>query len=292
MTAPPPDPATTDAHAAEPEAYFMRVSCRTYRPTQHTAGAWSTTEQHISPLHGLVVHAIETFVARRATDHTNGPTGPSPDGDGKVISRLAFEILGPVAIDDFDIDVDVIRSGRTVELLEATVTSASREVLRARAWRLSHFDTGTVAGGQPAPIPPARDLDEWPITSTWPGGYIASLVVRRTADSAPGRATAWLSTRVELLAGEAVSPLARFVALVDTANGIGVRERPDVWSFPNVDLTIHLYRQPGPGPVGLDTTVVFGAHGQGLTTSVLHDEQGPVGQAAQMLTIRLRPQRA
>ena len=46
--------------------------------------------------------------------------------------------------------------------------------------------------------------------------------------------------------------------------------------FPNVDLTIHLYRQPVPGAVGLDTTVVFGPTGQGLTTTILHDEQGPV----------------
>ena len=37
------------------------------------------------------------------------------------------------------------------------------------------------------------------------------------------------------------------------------------------------------------TTVVFGPTGQGLTSSVLHDESGPVGRAEQTLTIRPMP---
>ena len=56
--------------------------------------------------------------------------------------------------------------------------------------------------------------------------------------------------------------------------------------FPNVDLTIHLHRQPTGDWVGLDTTVIFGTGGHGLTSTVLHDVLGPVGQASQTLTVR------
>ena len=59
--------------------------------------------------------------------------------------------------------------------------------------------------------------------------------------------------------------------------------------FPNVDLTIHLHRQPAGRWVGLDTTVVFGPTGQGITSTVLHDLAGPVGHAQQMLTVRPQP---
>lgn len=259
-----------------PDAYFTRVAASTYRPTRHTGGAWSTTEQHISPLNGLVVHAIEQYAGSRGAD------------DGKAVSRISLDILGPVAIEDLDIEVGVVRGGRTVELVEATVTSRSREVLRARAWRLQQYDTKAVAGGPPAPLPAPEAWPPWDLTTVWPGGYIASLDVSRSPDSGPGRTTAWVSSPLELLAGEPVSPLARFVALVDTANGIGVRQPPDRWLFPNVDLTIHLHRQPVAGPVGLDTTVVFGPAGHGLTSTVLHDVQGPVGEAAQTLTVRQR----
>ncbi|MGV9574304.1 hypothetical protein ACWDRX_35110, partial [Streptomyces nigra] len=79
-----------------------------------------------------------------------------------------------------------------------------------------------------------------------------------------------------------------YLALVDTANGIAVLRPPTEWMFPNVDLTVHLHRQPRGGWTGLDTTVSFGPSGQGLTSTVLHDVDGPVGTAQQILTVRPR----
>lgn len=265
------------ASAEEPDAYFVRLAPGSYRPTWHTTGAWSVAEQHISPLNGLVVHAIEQYAA-------SGRGGE----EAKSIARVSFDILGPVPVEEFDIAVEVVRPGRTIELVEACVLSGGREVLRAGAWRLAAFDTGAVLGGQPGGIAAPDALPAWDMTTVWPGGYIASLEVRRSLDSGPGRTTAWVSSPLDLLADEPVSALADFIALVDTANGICVRESPQEWMFPNVDLTVHLHRHPEPGPVGLDTTVTFGAGGHGLTTTTLHDRQGPVGLAAQVLTVRPR----
>ncbi|MFC4086105.1 thioesterase family protein [Amycolatopsis samaneae] len=124
------------------------------------------------------------------------------------------------------------------------------------------------------------------MSDLWPGGYIASLDVRTTAPPQPGRTTAWVSTPLDLVAGERVSPVASFVALVDTANGVAVRQEPTKWLFPNVDLSIHLHRLPEGRWTGLDTGVVFGEHGQGVTSTVLHDERGAVGHAQQILTVR------
>ena len=258
----------------QPAAYFVRVGQHRFRPTLHTAGAWSETEQHISPLAGLVVHEIER--------HASATT---PD-DRRVLSRLSLDILGVVAIEEFEVEVTTVRPGRTVELVEAVVTCGPRTVVRAHAWRLATADTSAVAGGAAPPIPFA--LPAWPMTSVWPGGYIDSLDVRRHPDSEAGRAVVWVDTALALVDAEEVSTLATYVALVDTANGIAVRESPEEWLFPNLDLSIHLHRQPGPGPVGLDTTVVFGPDGQGLTSTVLHDGTGPVGRAAQILTVRPR----
>ena len=83
--------------------------------------------------------------------------------------------------------------------------------------------------------------------------------------------------------------MAAYLGLVDTANGMNVRLDPRDWAFPNVDLTVHLYRTPEGGPghwIGLDTTVIVGTSGVGLTSSTLHDEHGPVGRAEQGLTVR------
>lgn len=250
--------------------YYTRLDGARFRPTAHVGGAWRADEQHFAPVAGLITHALEQHAA----------------GSGLQIGRLSFEILGVIPAAVSEVVVETVRAGRTISLLEATMTVSDRPVVRARAWLLSRQDTSAVAGGAPEPMPPPAELERWDGPGTWPGGYIGSLDIRRSADAAPGRARAWVSTDVELLVDEPVAPLARFVGLVDTANGIAVRQPPGEWMFPNLDLTVHLHRQPVGGPVGLDTTVVFGPDGVGLTSSVLHDAHGAVGRAEQILTVR------
>ncbi|SDZ17596.1 Thioesterase-like superfamily protein [Geodermatophilus africanus] len=262
-----------------PPAYFERLAPDRFRATEHTGGAWSVTEQHVSPLNGLLVHVLDRFVAVRAA-------GPGAAADGLATARITFDILGVVPIGEVDVSVEVVRPGRTIELLEAVAVAGGRAVLRARAWRLARSDTRSVAGGGPGSLPPPDGLAPAELSGVWPGGYIASLDVRPLHAPEPGRATVWLATPVALVADEPVSELARFVGLVDTANGIAVRRSPREWLFPNVDLTVHLHRQPVGPWVGLDTTVVFGPDGAGLTTSVLHDRTGPVGRSEQLLTVR------
>ncbi|MFF8430366.1 thioesterase family protein [Streptomyces sp. NPDC016566] len=257
-------------------SYFEPVDDRRYKPTTHASGAWDPDEQHFSPLGGLVVHAIER---QRAT---------GPD-NGLALSRISYDILGRLALDECEIEVETLRPGRTIELLEAVVRIAGRPVVRARAWFLADVDTTAVAGGPDDRFTPPESLAPWPMSDAWPGGYIASLDVRPASPPLPGRTTAWVSTPLDLVAGVQVSTLASYLALVDTANGIAVRQPPTEWMFPNVDLTVHLHRQPRGTWTGLDTTVAFGPTGQGLTSTVLHDTDGPVGHAQQILTVRPLP---
>ena len=260
--------------AARPDSFFVRLDEGRFRPTVHTGGAWTVDEQHISPMNGLVVHEVERHVAGR--------------GDGLQVGRVTLDILGVLTLGPFELAVETVRPGRTVELLEATVRQHDRVALRARVWRMAVADTAAVAGGAPAPLPPPDGVAPWDLTRVWPGGYIQTVDFRPLRGPDPGRTTAWLRTAVPLLGEEPVGDLARFVGLVDTANGIAVRESPQDWLFPNLDLSIHLHRQPAGPWVGLDTTVTFGAGGLGLTETVLHDEHGPVGRAAQSLTLRPR----
>ena len=256
-----------------PDAYYTRVDAHRYLPTEHAGGAWQPGEVHFAPLGGLLLHEIDLHRADRRDA-------------GLVLGRASFDILGFLAVGECEISVETVRPGRTIELVEATATVAGRPVVRARAWFLADFDTASVAGGAPTPLPDPAGLATRSMAEEWTGGFVASLEVRSVAPPQPGRAAAWLSTRLDLVAGETVSPHVSFLSLVDTANGIAVRESPAEWAFPNVDLIIHLHRQPTGRWTGLDTTVTFGPTGQGVTSTVLHDEHGAVGYAHQMLTIR------
>jgi hypothetical protein len=253
-------------------AYFHRTGMTTFRASEHAGGGWTPHEQHIAPALGLLVHLIESDRDARR-------------GDDLVVARLSFDILGTLPIDEVATTVTVVRPGRTIELVEARLTHGGRDAVLARAWLLQRGDTTTLAGSALPRIPAARDMPAWDPSSLWPGGFIATADVRR-AELEPGRAAFWVRTPVPLLAGEPTSALARAVGLFDIANGMTVRARPEEVTFPNVDLTAHLFDQPQGEWVGFDTTVSFGPDGVGLTSSVLHDHRGPVGTLAQVLTVR------
>lgn len=254
-------------------AYFERLGPSTFRPSQHVSGAWDESMQHIGPALGLLVHEVQLDLARRREDPM-------------VLSRLTYELLGVVPMDPVDVHVEVIRAGRTIELVEATYGHGDRVGIRLRAWLQQPRDTAAIEGTGLDPIPAPEEMEPWDPTTLWRGGYLASARVQRLSDG-PGRARYWVRTDVPLVDDdEVVSPLARAVALFDIANGMAVRADPERVHFPNIDLTAHLIREPRGEWVGFDTRVSFGPGGVGLTSSTLHDEMGPLGTLAQSLTVR------
>ncbi|MGZ1489682.1 thioesterase family protein [Brevibacterium sediminis] len=255
--------------AAYPDSYYVRLSEDRLVSTLHSQGAWQPGEQHLAPASGMVLAEIE----RRL---------PSD----KLISRVTFDVLGVIHSGEFTIDVDVVRPGRTIELVEAHMRHGERTSVTARVWRLQASDTEAVAGDEWSAMPPMSEVPEIPFTNRWGGGYIASLEGRQGADAHPGYARSWVRSPYPLVDGEIDPPTAAFVKFVDTANGLAVREDPKTTFFPNVDLSIHLTRVPEAGWVGFDTKVAFGPTGLGQTTSVLSDVDGPIGTAVQSLTVR------
>lgn len=260
--------------ATDVPASYLPLGGGRYAPTIHVQGTWRDDEQHMAPVSGLIAHAIDRHE-------------PRPE---LRLSRISYDILGVMRARPTTIEVRTVRPGRTIELVEATMLVDDRAVVLARAWRLATGDSTAAAGLELDPMPGPDEFPPWDGMKVWRGGFIRSLEVRADPERRPGRARAWLRSDNALVAGEQSSPTAAFLAFVDTANGIAVRVRPgERWAFPNIDLTVHLLRDPAPGWVGLDTRVSFGANGIGLTSSVLHDERGPVGTAEQILTLRPMP---
>ncbi len=253
-----------------PESYYVRLTADRLHSTLHSQGAWQPGEQHMAPAAGLVLAEVE----RRL---------PSD----KIVSRVAFDILGVIHSGEFTIDVQVIRPGRTIELVEASMRHGDRTSVHARVWRLQAGATESVAGHEWNRLPAPEEMSSVPFSRRWGGGFIASLEGRQSAETRPGYARSWVRSPYPLVDGETDPPTAAFVKLIDAANGMAVREDPRSTFFPNVDLTIHLTREPQPGWVGFETRVAFGPSGIGETASVLSDEAGPIGTAAQSLTVRL-----
>ncbi|MEJ7649556.1 MAG: thioesterase family protein [Nakamurella sp.] len=252
--------------------YYEPLGDGRFRATEHTEGAWQSTEQHMAPVSGLLTHALEAASGR--TD--------------LITSRIAFDILGMIQRTEVQVTAEVIRPGRTIELVQAEMSAGGRALVRATGWRLTASDTSSVAGHEFESIPGPDEAEPWAGDDTWGGAFIAGLEFRVLPGWRPGRGRCWIRTPVGLIDGEPTSRLAGYLGLVDSANGIAVRRSPSEMLFPNTDLTVHLLREPQGDWVGLDTSVNFGSAGIGITSSVLHDVRGPLGIAAQTLTLRVR----
>ena len=252
--------------------YWRRTGERTYEPTEHVGGAWDPSTQHIATLLGVLTHAVEQDRDSRREDRL-------------PLTRLSFDILGPVPLEEVAVDVRVERAGRTIELVEARAAHAGRDVVVLRAWLVAPHDTGAIAGTDLPAIPGPAEMEPWDVSTLWPGGFVASIDVRRK-ELGPGRSMCWVRTAHDLVEGEPVSRFAGAVALLDLANGMAVRADPTEVAFPNLDLTAHFFREPVAGWLGYDITVSFGPQGHGVTSTVIHDEQGPVATIGQALTVR------
>jgi hypothetical protein len=215
-----------------PSAYYQRLDDDRFQPTVHAQGAWNDHEQHMAPVSGLLAHALERHA-------------PRPE---LATARVTYEILGLIPLEPTTVTVRTVRPGRTIELVEAMASVGGRYVVRASAWRLTTQETSGVGGGLPRAMPARERCGPHGATATWPGGYIRSIEMLAGPASEPGAGQAWLRTALPLVEGEPSTPLAGFLGLVDTANGMNVRLDPREWAFPNIDLSVHLYRAPQGGP--------------------------------------------
>lgn len=248
-----------------------------YRPTINPQGAWNDKEQHMAPATGVICAELEQFQPK----------------DNMRYARISLDILGMIHLSDFKITTRCIRPGRTIELIESTFESEGRTCIIARAWRLITEDTSAIAGLEDKTIPSYEKLPKWEGMSIWGGGYIKSVSKDiREGERRPGKGQVWLTNDLDMVEGKPTSSFVKLMGMVDTMNG--VVERQDgafTYMFPNVDLQIHLCRMPQGKWLGLDVQQQYGADGIGLTSAVLHDEEGPFGHAEQILTVRKVPRK-
>jgi hypothetical protein len=287
-----PEPALVSA--AVPGAFFEPDGDR-FVPSELTRGPWDPDSQHAGPPAALLGGAIE------------GHDG----SEGAQVGRITCEILRPVPISPLRVSVRVARPGRSVELLEATLSDGEDEVMSARAWRLrgnsitlpaglSSEELGA-GGGEadaesgsrhivgPPPRPDEGEHEDFFPTGQ-PVGYHTAMEYRFVAGRFldPGPATVWMRMRHPLVDGEEPSPLQRVLVAADSGNGVSATLDWRRYLFVNVDLTVNLHRHPAGEWVCLEAITIPEPGGVGLADTALYDERGRIGRATQTLLIAER----
>ncbi len=254
-------------------ALFERDGDR-YVPTPLTRG------RGIRAMHGgapsaLFAHVCETL----------------DPGPANFVARITVELLRPVPLTPLTMRARTMRPGRKVQWLEASLFDGDeREVAHATVLRLrtAAVDTsGSVGIVADAPPGLAEAGDPPPFFGSGDIGFWSANDVRIARGNwmEPGPGVAWLRLRCPVVAGEELSPCARVAAAADFGSGVGNPLRYTHASGINADITISLHRHPVGEWICLESGAWVQPHGVGLAETRLHDEQGPIGQAAQTLLV-------
>lgn len=252
-----------------------------YEPTDHVRGPWSADAMHGGPPSALLAHAMQAVAGL-----------PAPG----LMTRFVAEILRPVAVTPVQVRARGVRGGRRVALVEAALWPAGSDdpAMLARAWVLR-----TAAVSVPdTPVEPAPDRSGDPVVIPphWGRGYLDSVEWRSVSGSfeEPGPATMWTRPLIPLLAGLDLTGMQRVLVVADSGSGISAVASPRDLIFVNTDLSVNLRRPPAGERVWLRSETTLDRAGIGLAATVLGDEDGAIGVAAQSLFVdtAARPRKA
>lgn len=247
--------------------------------TELTRGPWDSGAQHAGPPSGLLGREVERVEG----------------GEGFQVARVTFEILKPVPIGGVTVEAELTRPGRSVQMIEASLRGEDgSELMKARAWRIREAEIEIPDDVETTPAaPPGPEQGGKPefFSTGQSVGYHTAMEWRSVGGGfrESGPATVWMRMDCQLVAGEEPTPLQRTLVAADVGNGISAVLDWQRFLFINVDLSVHFERMPEGEWVCVDAVTLPQSNGIGTAESVLSDERGRIGRAAQALMIAERP---
>lgn len=260
-----------------PEAsFYIPHGDGLFRSTAATTSPWNPADQHGGPPAALLARAIEQC---------------DPDG-AKRVTRLTVEFLSTVPQGEVSVQATVVRGGRRVDMVDASLAVDGRDVALARAWRMA-----TRTGSSPAvgidtavpPIPPEAEQRYFAgVDPEWGYGRAIDWRFIDGGYDRPGPGRAWARVRLPLVAGEAPTGLQQMVTVADSANGLSAELDLAQWLFVPTSFSLTLHRHLAGEWLLLDTRTRIGTDGVGMTHGELFDTTGPLGVITQPLFVARR----
>lgn len=259
-----------------------------FRATDASTGPWSRDALHGGPVAALFAHLFES----------------EPGAEGMFPARLTVELVRPVDHQPLTAAVHVVRTGKKVRVLDATLhpagerTGGDDRTLLARA-TLQQIRTAPVPlppdhrKVDPHEPPPATPEEAVPRAAQFgptaePPAFHNASVEHRSPDGVfgvLGPAFDWIRVTRQLLPGVELSPFARVAAAADFGNGVSATLPVGEYVFVNPDLVIVLSRLPVDEWVALDARTRVEENGIAFAESALYDRHGRIGRSVQSLVV-------
>jgi acyl-CoA thioesterase len=250
-------------------------------PTPFAASPWTPGALHGGPPAGLIARCIEQYIA-------------DPE---MQLARLTVDLFRAVPSEPLHVQVETVRGGRRIHVVQASIFAGDVEVTRGHAALLRRSDAPV--GGFVYPPPPGPDGLEVnaglarPSTdgsrSERPGmpGFHTTIEVAWASERLAPRPTAWMRIPMPFIEGEETSPVTRAAALSDfgnaIANQVGAGEGRPISSlaYINSDVTLYMDRDPEGEWLCLQADHRDEVEGVGHVEAAWFDHRGRYGRAVQ-----------
>ncbi|MDP9326265.1 MAG: thioesterase family protein [Candidatus Dormibacteraeota bacterium] len=247
-----------------------------YMPTDLAIGPWDPNTLHGGASASLMAGAIEDL----------------EPGAELFVARMTVELLRPVPKDRLDVSVSLLRPGKKVQLVGASISAGGTEVARATGLRIRQVPLEIPEYPRPQLEMPAFPAESDPMFQRLsPGAGMGSAMEFRYAAghfAVPGPATAWLRLLCPVVEGHEPTALQRVMAAADFGNGLSGVLDYGRYVYINPDLTVYLHRSLQGEWVCLDAVTEAGDDGVGVAESRLWDQNGHIGRSIQSLLIDQR----
>jgi hypothetical protein len=253
--------------------------------TVHARGPWDPKALHGGAPAALLARAVERF-----------------EPAGLRVARLSYEFLRPVPVGRLELEIGLLRPGRRVQLVGASLRAGGVEVCRVTALRTARTpaELGSLSIVRSAGWRAPETLTTTPFRLGQADGvgdgesFATTGVEMRFARGGveAGPAAVWLRLRRPVVDDEQPSPLMRVAAAADFGNGVSWELDFTRFVFINPDLVIAVWREPAGAWVLLDATTRVQAGAGATALSGLHDVDGQLGASAQSLLVAEREDRS
>jgi len=251
--------------------YFYDQVDGLFEPTHLARSPWERGKQNGVALGGLAAFLIETV----------------PSLVSMTTARLAIDIFGAAPLGPTEGRTRVLREGKRIQIVEVELLVEGVSVARATAMRVRV--EATPRFGPTLSYPPPEDLE--PVGFLDPRAFGGTMETRAVSGELrkPGRAALWVNFGHEHVAGTPLSPLLRVASIADFGGGLGAELSRDEWNYMNLDISVHMVREPEGEWLLVDAETESAGLGLARSDMVIADRHGPFARAHQALFISPRP---
>jgi len=262
-----------------PNAYFIQQG-DLFVPTKRSLGYWLD-----NTLTGPAVASLLACCLERAFG-----------GPDYIVTRFCVDLLGMIPAEPFSVETRMLRSGKRLQLAEATISADGQLLARASAQFIRRTENPDNPTWQtpdwPSPAPDALEEGRgYGLCSVKPVAPEYARMVREApdaTDSGRGNAPvlgpmapvscrqAWFRPERLAIDGVPLTPFMRAAMMGDMTSPMTHSSEFGI-DFINTDFTLYLHREPVGEWIGLELVSHNARDGVGIGGCWMHDVEGVLG---------------